>query len=70
MADLPSIQTRQSRSNTANCSALLAPNARFQPLPKAGARNERTLEAVGCKPLLGPAPAPRPREMVPDTFSS
>ena len=31
------------------------PNARFQPLPKAGARNERTLEAVGCKPLFGGA---------------
>jgi hypothetical protein len=27
-------------------------NARFQPLPEAGARHERTLEAVGCKPVL------------------
>jgi len=31
------------------------PNARFQPLPEAGA--ERTLLAVGCKPLFG---EPRP----------
>ena len=28
-------------------------NARFQPLPKAGATKERTLSAVGCKPLFG-----------------
>ena len=28
-----------------------SPNARFQPLPEAGA--ERTLLAVGCKPLFG-----------------
>jgi hypothetical protein len=27
-------------------------NAGPQPLPKAGARHERTLEAVGCRPLL------------------
>jgi hypothetical protein len=26
------------------------PNVRFQPLPEAGA--QRTLEAVGCKPLF------------------
>ena len=31
----------------------LWPNARFQARLKAGARNERTLEAVACKPLLG-----------------
>jgi hypothetical protein len=28
----------------------LKPNARLQPLPEAGA--QRTLEAVGCKPLF------------------
>jgi hypothetical protein len=28
-------------------------NARFQPPLKAGATQERTLEVVGCKPLLG-----------------
>src|SRR5712691_3139845 len=33
--------------------APLAPNARFQALPEAGARHERRLEAVACKPLLG-----------------
>jgi hypothetical protein len=27
--------------------------ARFQPPLKAGATQERTLEAVGCKPLFG-----------------
>ena len=31
----------------------LTPNARFQLLPEAGATQERTLEAVSCKPLLG-----------------
>jgi hypothetical protein len=30
----------------------LAPNARFQLLPEAGARDERRLEAVSCKPLF------------------
>jgi hypothetical protein len=34
-------------------SAPLAPNGRFQPLQKAGATEERTLEAVGCKPVFG-----------------
>ena len=29
------------------------PNAGRQPLPEAGATQERTLEAVACKPLLG-----------------
>jgi len=32
--------------------ALLMPNASLQPLPEAGARHERTLEAVGCKALI------------------
>src|SRR5712691_3955878 len=32
---------------------LRLPNARLQLLPKAGARHERTLEAVSCKALLG-----------------
>jgi hypothetical protein len=31
----------------------LKPNARFQPPLEAGATQERTLYAVGCKPLLG-----------------
>ena len=31
----------------------LTPNARFQALPEAGARYERRLEAVACKPLFG-----------------
>jgi hypothetical protein len=30
----------------------LQPNGRFQPLPEAGATEERTLEAVGWKPVL------------------
>ena len=29
------------------------PNAAPQPLPEAGARHKRTLEAVGCRRLLG-----------------
>jgi len=29
------------------------PNAGAQPLPRAGATEERTLEAVGCSALLG-----------------
>jgi hypothetical protein len=48
----------------------MKPNARFQLLPKAGAK--RTLEAVSCKALFGFALSPRPRpygDMVPDTFS-
>jgi hypothetical protein len=32
---------------------LLEPNARFQPPLEAGATQERTLYAVGSKPLLG-----------------
>ena len=32
---------------------LLMPNAAPQPLPEAGARHERTLEAVGCRRLFG-----------------
>ena len=32
-------------------------NAKFQPPLEAGARQERTLSAVGCKPLFGQAPA-------------
>src|SRR5215510_16101002 len=31
------------------------PNAAPQPLPEAEARHERTLEAVGCRRLFGPA---------------
>jgi hypothetical protein len=31
----------------------VGPNAAPQPLPEAGARHERTLEAVGCRRLLG-----------------
>ena len=30
------------------------PNARHEPLPEAGATEERTLEAVGSMPLFGP----------------
>jgi hypothetical protein len=33
-------------------------NARFQALPEAGARHERRLEAVACKPLFGLLLAP------------
>src|SRR5438132_1235883 len=35
------------------CQSGKKPNARYEPLPEAGARNERTLEAVGSIPLLG-----------------
>jgi hypothetical protein len=31
------------------------PNARYEPLPEAGATQERTLEAVGSMPLFGDA---------------
>jgi hypothetical protein len=31
---------------------MLMPNARYELLPKAGARNERTLEAVSCQALI------------------
>ena len=34
-------------------SNVLAPNAGAQPLPEAGATQERTLEAVGCSAWLG-----------------
>jgi hypothetical protein len=34
----------------------LLPNAAPQPLPEAGARDERRLEAVGCRRLLGTGP--------------
>jgi hypothetical protein len=44
-----------SRQPHANFFSLWKPNARFQALPKAGATQERTLEAVACKPLLGNA---------------
>jgi hypothetical protein len=37
-------------------SAVVGPNARHEPLPKAGA--QRTLEAVGSMPLLGSVPVP------------
>src|SRR5262245_43932221 len=39
----------------------LMPNAAPQPLPEADARDERTLEAVGCRRLFGRAAAPHPR---------
>ena len=35
---------------------VLKPNATHQPLPEAGARHERTLEAVGCRRLFGEVP--------------
>src|SRR6516225_6503183 len=37
------------------------PNAAPQPLPEAGARHERTLEAVGCRRWFGQATPPDPR---------
>ena len=33
--------------------SLVQPNARAHLLPEAGARYERTLEAVGCRPMFG-----------------
>ena len=36
--------------------APLAPNARPQPRARAGAKHERRLLRVGCRPMLGPAP--------------
>src|SRR5262249_27167040 len=44
------------------CFGLAKPNARFQARQKAGARNERRLEGVACKPLLGKALAPQTRK--------
>jgi hypothetical protein len=38
-------------ANTRRLTIAMTPNARAQPLPKAGA--ERTLEAVGCSALFG-----------------
>ena len=38
----------------------LKPNASLQLLPEAGARHERTLEAVSCKALLGASAAAPP----------
>ena len=35
------------------CSSPKRPNARFQPPLEAGTMQERTLYAVGCKPLFG-----------------
>src|SRR5712671_5076925 len=40
-------------------------NAGPQAPPMAGARNERRLLAVACRPMLGAAPAPTPRESCP-----
>ena len=40
-------------SHPAHTMQLLQPNARFQPRRRAGARHERTLFAVACKPLFG-----------------
>ena len=37
---------------------VLSPNSRFQPLPEAGATQERTREAVGWKPVLDLPSAP------------
>src|SRR5438128_2375591 len=37
------------------------PNAAPQPLPEAGARHERTLEAVGCRRLFGAGSVSRHR---------
>jgi len=36
-----------------SCCFQYEPNARHEPLPEAGARDERTLEAVGSMPSLG-----------------
>src|SRR5438552_3167855 len=48
------------------CLHIVGPNAGRQPLPEAGARYERTLEAVGWTPWLGAAPSPvRPRQAPP-----
>jgi hypothetical protein len=51
MSDTP---TRFNRRLTGRAARL---NARFQPLPEAGA--QWTLLAVGCKPLFGESPAER-----------
>jgi hypothetical protein len=43
-----------------NVPVTLGPNASAQPLPEAGATQERTLEAVGCSALIlieAPSPA-------------
>ena len=58
---------------------LVEPNARLQLLPEARATQERRLEAVSCKALLGPGLRPALArhasypwtygEMVPDTFA-
>src|SRR5712691_7878524 len=40
---------------------LQAPNARFHLRPEAGARHERRLKAVRCKPLLGAGAGSDPR---------
>ncbi len=37
---------------------MFPPNAAPQPLPEAGATQERTLEAVGCRRLFGSAGEP------------
>src|SRR5262245_29106065 len=42
------------------------PNARRQARLKAGATQERTLEAVACTPMFGPGLAQGPGETVPD----
>ena len=42
----------------------LAPNAGRQARLKAGATQERTLEAVACTPMLGPVLAQGPGETV------
>ncbi len=44
----------------ATSSPLMRPNAGCQLLPKAEARNERTLEAVSCTPWLGQNPWTKP----------
>ena len=43
----------------------LSPNARLQALGIAGAKNERRLFPVACKPLFGPAAPPTPGLLCP-----
>ena len=50
---MPTRPARRLRSMTTHFSEPLALNAAAQLLPKAGATEERTLEAVGCRRLLG-----------------
>jgi len=47
---------------------VVQPNAGRQVRLKAGATEERTLEAVACTPMFGPVLVQGPRETVPDIF--